>query len=92
VEGPGYLDCNLYVQEKRLILHIINLTGCNQYPGYVEEYVPVGPLTIAVKVPGFSPERAHLRVSGRQLQPVIESGWAKIQLESLTQHELIVWE
>ena len=92
VDGPGYLDCNLYAQENRLILHIINLTGCSQYPGYVEQYVPVGPLSIAVKMTDFTPERVLLRVAGTELRPEIESGWAKIQLASLLHHELVVWE
>jgi len=92
VDGPGYLDCNLYAQEQRLILHIVNLSGSNPYPGYVEEYLPVGPISIAVKLTNFIPKRVLLRVAGTESKPEIASGWAKIELESLGQHELLVWE
>jgi hypothetical protein len=92
VDGPGYLDCNLYAQEQRLILHIVNLSGSNPYPGYVEEYLPVGPVSIAVKLTNFIPQRVLLRVAGTEMKPEIASGWAKIQLESLGQHELLIWE
>jgi hypothetical protein len=92
VEGPGTLDCNLYQQGNRLILHIVNLTGCNQFPGYVEQYIPVGPLTVSVKLADFTPTRSLLRVAGMELKPEISSGWARIQLEAVSHHELIVWE
>jgi len=92
VEGPGYVDCSLYAQDKRLVLHIVNLTGCNPSPGYVEEVIPVGPLSIAVKMTDFTPRQVRLRVAGIHLEPEIDSGWAKIEIETLTQHEMIVWE
>ena len=92
IEGPGYVDCNLYEQEGRLVLHMVNLTGCTSFPGYVEEHIPVGPFTISVKITDFLPQNVLLRVAGTELKPEIESGWAKIKLDSLRHHELIVWE
>ena len=68
------------------------MTGCNQYPGYVEETIPVGPLTVAVRLDGLTPRRVLLRVAEGELKPKIEDDWAVIQIESLAQHELIIWE
>lgn len=92
VVGPGYVDCNLYEQEGRLILHMVNLTGCTSFPDYVEEHIPVGPFTISVKISDFRPHKVLLRVAGIEMNPVIDSGWARIELENLISHELIVWE
>ena len=52
VVGPGTLDCHLYRQRERHILHIINLSGCSPWPGYVEEHLPVGPLEIRLRTAG----------------------------------------
>ena len=52
VEGPGFIDCHLYRQEGRLILHLVNLSGCDAWPAYLEEHLPVGPLRVSVRLDG----------------------------------------
>jgi hypothetical protein len=47
VEGPGYLDCRIYAQPGRRIIHLVNLTGCNA-DSYCDECIPVGPVTVTV--------------------------------------------
>jgi hypothetical protein len=77
VEGPGTLDCHLYRQEERLILHIVNLSGADRHPGYIEEHLPVGPLDVEIVVPeGLQPTSVrsltdsdvdHFAVRGRKI-------------------------
>ncbi|NHN34668.1 alpha-amylase family protein [Paenibacillus agricola] len=92
VEGPGYLDCKLYRQNGRYILHLVNLSGTNQSPGYVEEFLPVGPIAVSVKVEGLELKHAHLKVSGVEVPLEINQGWARFQVASLNDHEMIVLE
>lgn len=92
VEGPGYLDCKLYSQNGKRILHLVNLNGSNQNLGYMEEILPVGAIDISIKLDGFIPGSSFLRVSDREIKPEIEDGWAKIRIDTLEMHELIVWE
>jgi hypothetical protein len=92
VEGPGYLDCKLYRQSGRLILHLVNLSGTNQNPGYVEEFLPVGPITVSVKTDSFVPKYVRLKVRGIEIQPEINNDWATFQVDSLIDHELIILE
>jgi hypothetical protein len=93
VAGPGYLDCHLYSQGRRRIVHVINLTGCRAWPDYVEEHLPVGPVRVAVRMQeGFVPTEAHRRVSGRTVRVHKEEGWAIINLPSIHAHELIIME
>ncbi|MGG1676662.1 alpha-amylase family protein [Neobacillus sp. NRS-1170] len=92
VEGPGYLDCKLYRQNGRLIFHLINLSGCNQNPGYLEEYLPVGPITISLKVDEFVPTYARMKVSGVEVKPEIKNSLITIRIDKLHDHELIVLE
>lgn len=92
VEGPGYLDCRLYRGSGRLILHIVNLSGCNQYPGYVEEFLPVGPISVSVRHGSHIPQRALLRVYGGEAKPEVSGEWATVRIDRITDHELIVFE
>lgn len=92
LEGPGYLDCALYRKEERLLVHLINLSGVNETPGFVEQYWPVGPLTISVRAAGLELRRARLAVGGT-VAPLERSGdWLTVRLPALTDHELIVLE
>jgi hypothetical protein len=72
VEGTGHLDCKVYRQDDRLIIHIVNITGKNRI-GYVEENLPVGPIKVSVKADGISARKATLRVSGKTV-PVKHQG------------------
>jgi hypothetical protein len=93
VDGPGYVDCHLYRQEGRRILHLINLSGCNAWPAYLEEHLPVGPLRVSMRLDGaFIPRRAQLRVSETPVDLRIAEGWAAVELPTLVDHELIVFE
>jgi putative glycosyl hydrolase-like family 6 (GHL6) protein len=93
VAGPGYLDCHLYQQSNRLILHIVNLSGCRAWPGYVEEHLPVGPVTVKVKLaPGFEPSEARLRVSGQTAGLKLSDDSAIIRIPTIHDHELLVLE
>ena len=47
VEGPGYLDCRIYRQPGRRIVHLTNLSGCNTMD-YCEETFPVGPIKVTL--------------------------------------------
>ncbi len=91
VQGPGYLDCHLYRQAARMILHIVNLSGCNANPGYLEEHLPVGPLQIAVRIPAaWKLKSAMLRVSNKRVPISIKDGWAQFEILQLVDHELAI--
>ena len=93
VDGPGYVDCHLYRQEGRLILHLINLSGCNAWPAYLEEHLPVGPLRVSVRLDGdWTPSSTQRRVDDAPLDLQIADGWATVELPTLVDHELIVLE
>jgi hypothetical protein len=92
VDGPGRIDCHLYRQDKRLILHLVNLSGCDSW-GYLEENLPVGPLRIEIRLPeGIHPVKAVGRVNGEVLPLALAGGWARVELPRLVDHELLVLE
>ena len=51
VQGPGLIDCHLYQQQGRLILHLVNLTSSGTWRSPIDELIPIGPLKVKVKLP-----------------------------------------
>ncbi|HOT92024.1 MAG TPA: beta-galactosidase trimerization domain-containing protein [Anaerolineae bacterium] len=92
VTGPGYLDCHLYCQPERIVLHIVNLSASRAWPGYVEETLPVGPVHIALRLTDdFTPQNVALQV-GAQILPVhCADGWANVELPTIVDHELLIF-
>lgn len=92
VTGPGYLDCKLYRQPGRMIAHLVNLSGANQTPGALEEFLPVGPIQVSIRMDECPASTVRLRVSEVDYPVEVRDGWAHVELPSLVHHELIVLE
>ncbi|HEX4795616.1 MAG TPA: twin-arginine translocation signal domain-containing protein [Humisphaera sp.] len=93
VTGHGLIDCELYEQPGRLILHVVNLTSAATWRAPIDELIAVGPCTIKVKLPtGLSPKSAKLLVSESTSPARVEGGWVKLELKSILDHEVVVIE
>lgn len=92
VDGPGRLDCRLYRQEAALVLHMVNLSGLNEWPQPVEEYYPVGPNTVSVNVGGRIITRVSRKVAGGIVDFTNRDGWVTLTLDTITNHEMLVFE
>jgi hypothetical protein len=91
VEGAGLIDCHLYHQPGRLILHLVNLTSAGAWRQPVHELIPIGPLRIRVKLPAdVRGKRARLLVAGKAATAGITAGWANLEVRSVLDHEVIV--
>jgi hypothetical protein len=92
VEGPGAIDCHLYRQGVRQILHLVNLSGAGEWPAYLEEHLPVGPLTVSVRWPVGTDVRARCCVEPEGLPVTHRDGRATVTLDRLVDHQVIVFE
>ena len=93
VEGPGFLDCHLYRQLNRLILHIVNLTSAGTWRAPVEELIPVGPVRVSIALPaGIAGRKAQARVRPGDLPVSIQGGRAFFTVPSIFDHEMILVE
>jgi hypothetical protein len=92
VKGPGLIDCHLYRQQDRLVLHLVNLTSAGTWRTPVEELIPVGPLTVRMKVPEeVTWKRLLLTVSAETVMPVNDQGgWVQFEVKSVLDHEVVV--
>jgi hypothetical protein len=95
VHGPGLIDCHLYRQQKRLILHLVNLTSAGTWRVPVEELIPVGPITVRMKLPEGvqGKKRLLLTVSGETVTPLRhQDSWVQFEVKSILDHEVVVLE
>jgi hypothetical protein len=93
VEGTGLVDCHLYEQPGRVILHIVNLTSEATWRAPVDELIRVGPFKVTVLLPRqLARPRARLLVAGGE-RPVAKAGdTATLNIDSIVDHEVVVFE
>lgn len=93
VQGPGLLDCHLYRQERRLVVHLVNLTNAGTWRGPVHELIPLGPFHVSVNLPA-SVEGKTVRslVSHQQHASSVQKGYIHFDLASILDHDVLVIE
>jgi hypothetical protein len=93
VRGRGLVDCELYLQPGRLILHLVNLTSAEAWRPPVDELIPVGPFQIRVRIPeGVQPKAMKRLVSGATRPIASRAGWVEFEVDSVHDHEVVVLE
>ncbi|MCS7314843.1 MAG: beta-galactosidase [Bryobacterales bacterium] len=93
IEGRGLLDCHLYRQQGRLILHIVNLSNPFAWRAPMEESLPVGPLKVSIRLPeAVKARRAVATVSGRTLRCSVHQGQANFEIPMVADHEMVIVE
>lgn len=91
VQGPGLIDCHLYQQRDRLILHLVNLTNSGAWRAPIDELIPIGPLQVGIRLSqGVSGGNAKFLVSAGAPAVTVNQGWAEFQVGSILDHEVVV--
>lgn len=93
IEGAGLVDCNLYSQPGRLVLHVVNLAQAGAWKRPLEEVLPLAGLRVRVRLlDGMSGSAVRLLVSGLHTSAGLADGWVEFRLPSVGMHEVIVIE
>jgi hypothetical protein len=91
VDGPGLIDCHLYRQADRLLLHLVNLSNPATWRAPIEELLTVGPFKVTVRLQeGVRAGPVELLVSGAKTTPRQDRGWVVFEIPSILDHELAV--
>jgi Hypothetical glycosyl hydrolase 6 len=90
VHGPGLIDCNLYQQAGRMIVHLANLNS-SPWRAPVEDFVPIGQIKVRVKLnKDVKGRSARLLVAGKAAPVIVSNGWTEITIPTITAHEVVV--
>ncbi len=93
VTGAGFLDCHLYRQEGRLILHLINLTSAQTWRAPIHELIAVGPLQVTLTLPdGVVGETGRLLVGEGAVDVAREGNTVTATIPTILDHEVLVIE
>ncbi len=89
VEGPGLVDCHLYRQPGRLVLHLVNLTSAGTWRTPVHELIAIGPLRVAVP---WAARQGRVRsfVAGQEIPARSADGWLHFEVTTISDHEVLV--
>ena len=91
VEGRGLVDCHLYSQSGRMILHLVNLTSAGTWRQPVHELIAVGPLRVRVKLPkDVRGKNVRSLVSDQKISGAVSDGWIVFEIRSVVDHEVVV--
>jgi hypothetical protein len=91
VRGPGLIDCHLYHQAGRLILHFVNLSNEAAWRAPMDELIPVGPIQVKVRLPqDVRGTRVEHLVSGAKMPLKPIQSWVTFEVKSISDHEAVV--
>jgi hypothetical protein len=91
VDCAGMIDCNIYHKNNTLILHLVNLTSAGTWRQPVDEYIPVGPLKVRIRLPsGVKAGNIRLLVSEQIISCISKNGWSEFVIKSITDHEVVI--
>ncbi|MCL2348014.1 MAG: beta-galactosidase [Planctomycetaceae bacterium] len=91
IDGQGQLDCKIYRQENRLIVHLVNVTGTDRR-GYLDSYLAAGPFHVTIDAQGLAPKQAMRTVTGGSAPMKLENGKIHIAIDRILDHEMLVIE
>jgi hypothetical protein len=93
VEGRGLFDCSLYTQPSRVIAHVVNLTATGRMPVTDDDLIRSESLKFGVQLPGgVRGHSVRMLVAGKSATPVLSSGWARVVIPWVLDHEVLVIE
>src|SRR5262249_37100838 len=90
VTGPGLFDVTVWEQQGSMTVHLVNPTNAMAMKGPVREFVPVGPMTVRVRLPvDVRARRVQLLVSGGAPHAQEASGTVTVVVPTVRDHEVI---
>ncbi|GHT55476.1 hypothetical protein FACS1894109_02110 [Spirochaetia bacterium] len=92
VECDAYIDFKFYCQGNRVIIHLININHSGFEHGYAEKNLPVGPVRITLRLPGFSPAKVSATEDGAVPRLSFTDGACSLELERLGVHQMLIVE
>jgi hypothetical protein len=90
VEGRGVIDVTVWRQRESVTVHLVNLTNPMMMKGPLREVIPVGPLTVRVRLPeGARAKKVQLLTAGSTLRAREAAGVLTITVPSVEIHEVV---
>ncbi|HEY0248793.1 MAG TPA: beta-galactosidase [Gryllotalpicola sp.] len=90
VTGAGQIDCNLYAQDGRLVLHLVNTGAASPVPGTLHEAIPTGALEIEISRSSIAGGAIRALVADTALAGEFGPDRVRFTVPPVTDHEVVV--
>ena len=90
VDGRGVVDVTVWRQRDSMTVHLVNLTNPMMMKGPLREIIPIGPLTVRVRVPnGLRATKVKLLSAGTSTAPQEAGGTITARVPMVDVHEVV---
>lgn len=90
IEGHGLLDVSLWRQRHSMTVHLVNLSNPMMMKGPLRETIPVGPLSVRVRMPaGVQAKTVRLLTAGTSPRAQHTHRLLTVELPTVELHEVI---
>ena len=90
VSGPGLIDVTAWRQQASMTVHLVNLTNPMMMKGPLRETIPIGPLTVRIRLPqGLRPRGVRLLTENSTPHAAPAGGVLTVTVPSVELHEVI---
>jgi hypothetical protein len=90
VDGPGLIDVAAWRQRASMTVHLVNLTNPMMMKGPLRETIPIGPLTVRVRLPqGMRATKVQLLTAGSTPRTTTAGGVLTVTVPTVELHEVI---
>jgi hypothetical protein len=92
VACDAYIDFKCYRQGNRMIIHLVNVNHTGFDHGYAEKILPVGPVRVTIRQPGFAPQSVVATEDDANPTLTVSEGTTVLELDRLNVHQLLIVE
>jgi hypothetical protein len=90
VSGPGLIDVTAWRQRNSMTVHLVNLTNPMMMKRPLREVIPIGPLTVRVRLPeGARAGKVQLLTAGTSPRVDAAAGTLTVTVPSVEVHEVV---
>ena len=90
VAGPGLLDVTAWRQRDSMTVHLVNLTNPMMMKGPLREVIPIGPLTVRIRLPeGARARKVQLLTAGATPRTETAARTITVTVPSVDVHEVV---
>ena len=90
VDGPGVIDVTAWRQRDSMTVHLVNLTNPMMMKGPLREVIPVGPVTVKLRIPaGIRPGKVQLLTAGTTPRVSQADGVLTVTVPRVEVHEVV---
>jgi hypothetical protein len=90
VDGRGVVDVTMWRQRDSVTVHLVNLSNPMMMKGPLREFMPIGPLTVRIRLPaGLRAGRVQLLTAGSAPRVQDRSGVLTVTVPAFDVHEVV---